>query len=245
MSKTAVIILAAGHGKRMQSELPKALVPLHGKPLIEHVLSAVASSGLSSDPIIVVGKKREAVMEALGEGYRYAIQEEQLGTGNAVLSAESQIAPTADSVLVLYVDQPFITPLTINTLANLREETGARIAMATVTLPDFASWRSAFLGFSRVIRKDGKIVGVIESKDASEEDKKILEVNPAYFCFDRRWLFDSLKKIGNNNAQGEYYLTDLVKLAFLEGLDIPSILIEAKEAIGTNSKEDIESAESI
>ncbi len=100
MNKTAVIILAAGHGKRMQSELPKALVPLNGKPLISHVIDAVRASGLTNDPIIVVGQKREKVMEMLGDSYRYAVQEEQLGTGHAVLSAKEFLTTDTTGVVV-------------------------------------------------------------------------------------------------------------------------------------------------
>ena len=246
MQKTEVIILAAGHGKRMQSDLPKALMPLSGKALIQHVLDAVSASGNSLSPIIVVGQKREQLMSALGEGHRYAVQEEQLGTGNAVLSARDLIAPDAESVLVLYADHPFVTPETIHALSQIRQEKNAKIVMATVALPDFNEWRSAFLGFSRVIRgEDGMITRVVEAKDASEEEKKILEVNPAFFCFEKNWLLESLPKIGNKNAQGEYYLTDLVKLAFEEGLTIPSVAIPAREAIGTNSKEDLDTAASL
>ena len=246
MQNTAVIILAGGLGKRMQSELPKALVPLQGMSLIRHVLGAVAASGVCESPIIVVGKKREMVMEALGASYRYAIQEDQLGTGHAVLMAKSLLAPSTDSVLVLYADQPFITAETIRALTELRETTKAKLVMATVGLDDFSGWRSAFLGFSRVLRDtNGKITGVIENKDATDLEKEILEVNPAYFCFNQTWLLSNLPKLSKQNAQGEYYLTDLVKFAFEQGLEIPSIQISAKEAIGTNSQEDIEAAASL
>lgn len=246
MSKTAVIILAAGHGKRMQSELPKALVPLHGKPLISHVIDAVRASGLTSDPIIVVGQKREKVIETLGDKYRYAVQEEQLGTGHAVLSAKEFLTADTNGVVVLYVDHPFVSPETIRALAETREKNNAKIAMATVSLPDFHEWRTAFLGFGRVKRDaDGKIVAIIEAKDATDEEKNIVEVNPAYFSFDQAWLLEALPKLKNANAQGEYYLVDLVKMAFEEGLDIPTISITPREAIGTNSKEDVAHAETI
>ncbi|MBP7805212.1 MAG: NTP transferase domain-containing protein [Candidatus Pacebacteria bacterium] len=246
MNKTAVIILAAGHGKRMQSELPKALVSLNGKPLISHVIDAVRASGLTNDPIIVVGQKREKVMEMLGDSYRYAVQEEQLGTGHAVLSAKEFLTTDTTGVVVLYVDHPFVSPETIRALAETREKNSAKIAMATVSLPDFHEWRTAFLGFGRVKRDvDGKIIGIVEAKDATEEEKNILEVNPAYFSFDQKWLLEALPKLKNANAQGEYYLVDLVKMAFEEGLEIPTISITPREAIGTNSKEDVGIAEGI
>jgi len=244
--KSDIIILAAGHGKRMASELPKALMPLAGRPLVTHVIEAVAAADVAGTPILVVGQKREQVMEALGHEFRYVIQDEQLGTGHAVLSAKEAVLPEADTVLVLYADQPFITPETIQNLVRIRKESGAQIAMATVVLPDFEEWRSAFLGFSRVKRNaDGEIVGVVENKDATEEERQILEVNPAYFCFDKEWLFQSLPKLKNENVQKEYYLTDLVKIAFIEGRKIPSVAISPREAIGTNSKEDLQSAEKL
>jgi bifunctional UDP-N-acetylglucosamine pyrophosphorylase/glucosamine-1-phosphate N-acetyltransferase len=246
MQNNEVVILAAGHGKRMQSDLPKALIPLGNSTLIEHVLEAVRASGIESVPIIVVGQKKEQVIEALGSTYRYAVQHEQLGTGNAVMSAEALLSPTATSVLVLYADHPYIAPETIRALLEARETSGSKIAMATVTLPDFDDWKSAFLGFSRVKRSpEGAIVGVVEAKDATEAEKTILEVNPAYFTFDKAWLLEELPKLKNQNAQAEYYLTDLVKMAFEEGLAVPSISISPREAIGANSKADLEIAEMV
>ena len=116
MQKIQIIILAAGHGKRMQSELHKVLIPLHGKPLIAHVLSAIKESGVCDSPIIVVGQQRELVMKTLrdmGNNYRYAIQEEQLGTGHAVMAAQEMLENKADHVVVLYGDHPFISSATI------------------------------------------------------------------------------------------------------------------------------------
>lgn len=229
----------------MQSDLPKALIPLKGKPLIRHVLDAIPGTQ-QTKPIIVVGQKREQIIEALGSDFQYAIQHEQLGTGHAVLSAKDLLSQSTDSVLVFYADQPFITPATICALVDARRNASSKISMATVELSDFAEWRSAFLGFSRVLRDDtGKILRVVEAKDATDAEKEIREVNPAYFCFDQAWLLESLPKIKNQNAQGEYYLTDLVKFAFEEGIEIPSVRIDAREALGTNSREDIANAEMI
>lgn len=247
MSKTEVIILAAGHGKRMESDIPKALVPLAGKPLIQYVLDAVAHSGITEKPIIVIGQKRDFVKDALGkEAYPYAIQENQLGTGDAVRAAQALVSEDTESIVVLYADQPFLTAETILQLVKTREEAQSKIAMATVPLPDFDDWRGVFRAFSRVIRNTtGEIVGVIESKDATDEQKEILEVNPAYFCFDKTWLFEKLPELSNVNAQNEYYLTDLVKMAFNEGLAVPSVPISPREAVGTNSKDDISLAERV
>lgn len=243
MKKTEVIILAGGYGKRMNSELPKALVPLAGKPLIMHVIDAVKASGVSDSPIIVVGQKREQLISTLGNGYRFAVQEEQLGTAHAVGCAMLSVDPLASSVLVLYADHPYITGETIKNIVATREKENATIVMATATLPDFSGWYNVFNNFGRIKRNsNGEILGIIEAKDSSDSEKEITEVNPAYFCFEKNWLVESLPKIKNENAQKEYYLTDLIKLAFEEKQKIVTVDIQPKEALGTNSKEDLEFA---
>ena len=243
---TIALILAAGLGKRMQSEIPKALTPLHGKPLLSHVIDAVRASGASREPIIVIGQKRDQIREALGPDRRYAVQEEQLGTGHAVLSAKDLIDPSATSVLVLNADNPLVAPETIQKLFAEREATGEKIALGTVTIPDFEDWRTAFLGFGRIKRAaDGTIEAIVENKDATDEEKKILELNPTFLCFEKNWLLESLAKLKNENNQHEYYLTDLIKIAFQEGQKISSVPIAPKEALGINSKEDLEIAERV
>lgn len=243
--KIAVVILAAGHGKRMQSEIPKSLTPLHGKPLILHLLERVEASGVGGRPIIVVGQKREQVMEALGDKYTYAVQEEQLGTGHAVMSAKEEIGD-ADHILVLYADMPYISTETIKNLVEKHIEENATLTMATITVPDFNEWRAGFFDFSRVIRNEsGKIIRTVERKDQSEEEQKILEVNPAYMIFDARWMWENMQNISNENSQKEYYLTDLIRIACDEGERIASISIEPKEALGVNTKEQLELIHSI
>lgn len=246
MQKTDVVILAGGYGKRMNSDLPKALVPLNGKALIEHVIDAVKASGVSDSPIVVVGQKRDELMKALGDGFRFAIQEEQLGTGHAVMSAMPFVESSTDSVLVLYADHPYVTPETIKRLTLLRESDGATLVIATVPLPDFSDWRAVFENFGRIKRNEnGEVVGIVEARDATPEEKRNTEVNPAYFCFEKKWLMEALSKIDNKNAQGEYYLTDLVKIAVSEKQKISTLKIEAREALGTNSKEDLEKVSSL
>ena len=239
--QTDIIILAAGLGKRMQTELPKVLNELHGKPLVLHVLEAVAASGVCESPVIVVGKKREMVIQAVGPDYRYAVQEEQLGTGHAVASAREALGGSTKPVIVLYGDMPYISAETIRTIAAKHAESGAKLTMATVTVPDFEGWRAGFHDFSRVLRKeDGTIASTVEKKDATPEQLLVTEVNPCYFSFDSEWLWKHLSEIKNANAQGEYYLTDLVKMAVAEGLPIASVSIDAKEALGVNTKEHLD-----
>ncbi len=241
MNKVSIVILAGGLGKRMQTEIPKVLSKLHGKPMISYVLEAIESSGVCDNPVIVVGKKREMVIEKLGSKYRYAIQEEQLGTGHAVVCAEDILNISNLPVVVLYGDMPNISSETIKSLTDKHFYDNSIVTMATAKLPDFEEWRAGFYDFSRIIRdENGDIIRTVEKKDATEDELKITEINPCYFCFDSKWLWSNLKKINNLNAQGEYYLTDLIKLATEEDIKISSVSIDPKEAIGVNTKEHLE-----
>lgn len=245
--KIKVVILAAGQGKRMKSQLPKVLTPLYGKPLVLHVLDSVKQSGVSERPIIIVGKQRELVMKTLGDYYEYVTQEEQKGTGHAVLVAEKMLENKADHIIVLYGDHPFVSPETIKKLAEKHLSSGGKITMAMVNLPDFKDWRTIFYSnFSRIIRdKDGNIIKDVQFKDANEEEKKKTEINPCYFCFEAKWLWEKLKTLETNNAQKEYYLTDLIKIAIEEKIKIESIDIDPREALGVNSKEELEILEKL
>jgi len=240
--KIKIVILAAGKGKRMGSDLPKALAPLRGKAMIKHLLESVEKSGICETPLIVVGVGKELVMKELGDKYNYTHQEEPLGTGHAVMCTHKDLKDKADHVLVLYSDSPFMKPETIKKLADKHLNSGAKITMATVKLTDFEDWRAFFYkNFSRIIRDNkGEIVKSVEFKDANDEEKKIKEVNPCYFCFDAKWLWKKLENLKNDNTQKEYYLTDLVKMAMEEGLKIESIPIDPQEALAANSKEELE-----
>ncbi len=197
-------------------------------------------------PYIVVGHSKEAVMGALGDKYNYVEQKEQLGTGDAINTVKNNIKDAAENTIVLYGDHPFVSKETINKLIEKKWETGNKVIMATVKLADFDGWRSNFLGFSRVKRdENGKIRKTIENKDASEEEKKITEVNPCYFCFDTKFLWEEIINLKNDNAQKEYYLTDVLKSAVEKGIEIESIDINAHEALGANSKEELEILEKL
>ena len=246
MDTIQVVILAAGKGKRMNAEVPKVLVPFHGKPMIDYVVDAVLHSGISTKPILVVGYGKELVMEHLGDKVLYAVQDEQLGTGHAVRSTEASIVEGIDQILVLYGDQPSITGAMVANLVRTHIEQKKVLTMATVTVPSFQDWYQVFYSsFSRIIRDDdGVIVQSVEFKDAEEVQKNILELNPCYFCFDKKWLFQKLQDLRNENAQGEYYLTDLVKYAAMEK-SIASVAISPEEALGVNTIEQLRELEGI
>ncbi len=254
MENIQIVILAAGQGKRMNADIPKVLVPFHGKPMIDYVIDAAAHSGISAKPILVVGYGKELVMQHLGDKASYATQEELLGTGHAVKTAYDLIPESADHVLVLFGDQPAITGAMISNLAKTHTSSNKPVTMATVTVPSFDGWYNVFYSsFSRIVRDgDGTILRSVEFKDATEEEKKIKELNPCYFCFKKDWLFEKLDLIRNENAQGEYYLTDLVKYA-AEGdgpstilrTGIASVSISPEEALGVNTIEQLKELEEI
>lgn len=247
LDKVKILILAGGKGTRMQNNLPKALIPVNGKPIIKHLLESIKNSGIDAKPVIVVGYGKEDVMAELGSEYEYVIQEKQLGTGHAVITAENALKHKADHIVVLYCDHPFVSKKTIQELVRKHLDSKVKITLATVTLPDFQDWRKIFYtNFSRIIRDEkGHIVRDIQFKDATEEDKKNTEVNPCYFCFESKWLWENLKTLNTNNAQKEYYLTDLVKIAEKEKERIESIQIDPHEALGVNSKEELEILEKL
>ena len=246
-NKIKIIILAAGKGNRMQNELPKVLMPVGGKPMIERLLESVGKSGIGDHPVVVVGYKKEEVMKELGNNYEYAVQEEQLGTGHAIMSTENLLKGNTDNVMVLPSDHPFITEETIKKLAERHLESGAKITMATTKLPDFKNWRFAFYtSFSRIIRDEsGRIVRDVQFRDATEEEKKIKEVNPIFFCFEAKWLWKNLKNLKTDNDQKQYYQTDLIKLAMQQGEKIESIDIDPREALAANTKAELEILEKL
>lgn len=240
-----IIILAGGAGTRMQSETPKVLSLLHGKPLIVHLLLNIAKSGVCDHPTIIVGQKREQVMTALGDGYRYVVQGEQLGTGHAVKCAE-QALKDAENVLVLYGDQPYTSSETIKLITETHAREDNDMTMATVSLPDFKDWRESFMSHGRVARDaQGKVSKIIYGKNLTEAELAITEVDPALFCFKASWLWPSLAKLKNENSHAEYYLTDLVSIAVAEGAKLGTVSIEPKDAVGVNTKQHLELIHSI
>jgi bifunctional UDP-N-acetylglucosamine pyrophosphorylase / glucosamine-1-phosphate N-acetyltransferase len=240
-NNVAVVVLAAGHGKRMGVPLPKVLVPYRNEPLIMHLLRAIQEAQVCERPVIVVGQGADQVKQVLGNDYTYVLQTEQLGTGHAVAAARAELEGKVDHVVVLYGDQPLIQPSTIRSLvaAHMREQ--PVLTMATVTVEDFEDWRVGFNDFGRIVRDEsGKLCRIVERKDAIPEELAITEVNPSYFCFQADWLWQNLQALKNDNSQGEYYLTDLAALACTTGAPITTVPVEPREAMGVNTKEQLQ-----
>jgi len=239
---TKILILAGGKGVRMESDLPKVLVKLGGKSLIQHLLDSVKESGLDERPTIVVGYKKEAVISELGNTYDYVVQDEQLGTGHAVAMAEKPLAGKYENILILYGDTPWVKASTMKKLLETHLEKDSMLTIGTITLPDFSDWRAVYgKSFSRIVRdSNGKMVKDVQAREATEEEKNILEVNSCCMVFNASWLWDKLKTLNKNNKQGEYYLTDLVALAIATQAPIATVSMDPKEALAANSKDELE-----
>lgn len=244
--KNAILVLAAGKGPRMGSEKPKVLVDLNGKPLIKYLLDSLDSEFSKSDIYIVVGYERELVKDVAGQDYNYVEQNEQLGTGHAVMCAKDSLSNKFDNILVLYGDMPFISIQTINEILNKHSSNNADLTMATISVDNFDDWQSCFYDFGRIVRdKNKNPIKIVEKKDATEKELEIKEVNPSYFCFNSNWLWEKITEIRQNNSQKEYYLTDLLSLAIKSNAKIETVSINPKEGIGINTPEQLKFAEKI
>ena len=236
-----IVILAAGKGTRMGAEIPKVLLPINGKPVISHILDEIKTVPQDTKPIIVVGFQEQVVKDTLGPNYIYVTQVDQKGTAHAVLSAQSVVS--ADSFIVLNGDMPFTKKESLLKLIESHSTSKAVVSMFTVALPNLENDYAHFSSWGRIIRNEtGKIIKIQEYKDSSDEQKLITEVNTGTYMFNSRWLWDKLQKIGDNNSQHEFYLTDIIELAIRDGQFINSLTISAKEAYGINNPEDLEFA---
>jgi len=242
---TRIVVLAAGKGKRMDSDLPKVLVPLQGRPMIKYLLDSVFTSQVDLRPIVVVSPdNKNIISQALSEyNLEYIIQDKPLGTGHAVACVRDYLTPEIDQVIVLYGDHPFLKATSIKRFAAQQPE--ALTIMPTL-LPNFEGWYQNFYYWGRIVRgTNGQVEKIIELKDATEEEKLIAEVNPGFMAFNCRWLLDNISHLDNKNKAQEYYLTSLVDIAFTQGKPVETIKIEPTEAMGINSLEELKIAESL
>lgn len=246
--KIKIIILAAGNGKRMKSDEPKALAMFKGKPFLRHILDTIKKLDPEIKPIIVVGYKKERIKEILGENQIYAEQKEQLGTGHAVASARNAITTPHDMVLVLSADQPVVSKETLERLIATHIEKQPTITLGTIVVPDYEDWRvGLYSNFGRIVREiDGRVKKLVEFKNTTDEEKKIKEINPALYVFDAKWLWDNIDKIEMDHTRNEYKLTDLIYMAFsqkkkMEVMPITNII----EGLQPNSREELEILEKL
>jgi bifunctional UDP-N-acetylglucosamine pyrophosphorylase/glucosamine-1-phosphate N-acetyltransferase len=228
--KITAILLAAGQGTRMKSALPKVMHPIAGKPMIWHALEAIKHS-TTEKPVVVVGHGADDVTRFLGDSAETVLQEPQLGTGHAVMQAESLLRGKADLVVVCYADMPLLRGETLQELVETQLRNPGSMSMLTVIAEDPR-------GFGRIVRKrDGTVEAIVEEYVATPEQKMIKELNVGGYCFNGEWLWDALHRIPKNPAKGEYYLTDTVELAVRENLPVQAtVLQDAQETIGINTR---------
>ena len=233
------VILAAGMGTRMKSKMPKVLHKVCGKPLSKWVIDASEAAG-ADKVCAVVGHKAETVKEVLGDVCEFALQAEQKGTGHAVMQAIDVIKNSKGEVVILNGDTPLITAETINKAIEYHKNNGNQATVITAILDDAT-------GYGRIVRdNDGSVLKIVEQKDASEEEKKINEVNSGMYVFDAQSLVYALDKITPNNAQGEYYLTDTLEILLSAGKKIGGYAISDNDEIrGINDRVQLNEAEKI
>lgn len=229
MKKNA-IILAAGKGTRMQSKLYKVLHEVCGKPMVDHVLTQVEKTN-PDNIVTIVGHGAQKVHDYLGQRSQYALQAEQLGTGHAVLQAETLLKEQDGLTLVVSGDTPLLTAETFDRLFAYHHDKGAKATILTANAPDPN-------GYGRIIRDEIGIVNkIVEQKDANEQEIAVHEINTGVYCFDNQALFKALHQVGNQNAQGEYYLPDVIEILKKQGEVIAAYkMADFDESMGVNDR---------
>ena len=234
MPDTHVVILAAGKGTRMKSGVPKVLHRAGGLSLIEHVLRT-ADALAPTSRVLVVGHEADQVRAALNgrQDLRFALQSPQLGTGHALLQAQAELAGASGTVVLLSGDVPLLRSETLVRLVRTHRErsAAATVVTARVERPD---------GYGRIVRRDGQMVAIVEHKDASPDERHIDEINSGIYAFALAPLFAALREIGSSNAQGEYYLPDLVRIYRARGLGVETVTVDdPHEILGVNSRREL------
>ena len=238
MAKLTAVILAAGKGTRMKSKLPKVLHKVGGHPMLEHVMDAAEAAGCR-DNVVVIGHGAELVRELVGNRARIALQAEQLGTGHAVLQAADTLQDFTGTVMILCGDTPLLEAAELQKFYEEHVKSGAAATVMSAMMEDP-------FGYGRILRDaNGDVAGIVEQKDATEEQKRIKEINTGNYCVEAPLLFEVLKTLGNNNAQGEYYLTDVLAKLRGMGRKVGGVVTADSEMImGVNSRRQLAEAES-
>ncbi|MEI3613959.1 bifunctional UDP-N-acetylglucosamine diphosphorylase/glucosamine-1-phosphate N-acetyltransferase GlmU [Pseudogracilibacillus sp. SO30301A] len=239
MKSRFAIILAAGQGTRMKSKLYKVLHPILGRPMIQYVIEALKPTKVEK-LVTVIGHGAEKVKSEIGNDSQFVLQEEQLGTAHAVMQAEKILENKSGTTIVVCGDTPLITAETFDKLFEYHERSGAKATVLTTNITDPT-------GYGRVIRgESGDVERIVEHKDASDEEKKVKEINTGTYCFDNEALFSALKKVNNDNAQQEYYLPDVIEILKSQNEKVSAFITEDdKETIGINDRIALSHAENI
>jgi bifunctional UDP-N-acetylglucosamine pyrophosphorylase/glucosamine-1-phosphate N-acetyltransferase len=235
--KITAVLLAAGQGTRMKSDLPKVLHPLCGKPMIWHVLQALQAAA-TEKPVVVVGHGAQQVIEYLGDSAECVLQEPQLGTAHAAMQAEPVLRDKTDLVIVTYADMPLLRSETFQQLVETQRNNPGPLSLLTVIADDPR-------GFGRIVRNaDGTVAAIVEEYVATAEQLEIKELNVGAYCFNADWLWGALRRIEKNPKKGEYYLTDIVEIAVRDNLPVQAVLHDDfVETIGINTRVHLSEAE--
>ena len=235
--KVTAVLLAAGQGTRMKSDLPKVLHPLCGKPMLWHVLEALKPA-TTETPVVIVGHGAEAVKSYVGDRAECILQEPQLGTAHAAMQAEPSLRGKSDLLIVTYADMPLLRGETFQRLVETQRRNPGPFSLLTVIADDPR-------GFGRIVRKvDGTVEAIVEEYVATPEQRAINELNVGAYCFNADWLWDALHRIEKNPKKGEYYLTDIVELAVKEDLPVQAVVHDDFiETIGINTRVHLSEAE--
>lgn len=239
MSNIFAVILAAGQGTRMKSKLYKVLHPVCGKPMVQHVVDHIQTLDVNRI-VTVVGHGAEKVKQQLGDKSEYVLQAEQLGTAHAVQQAESILGSEEGTTLVVCGDTPLIRPETMKALFEHHQAKGAKATILTAVAENPT-------GYGRILRGDGgQVEQIVEQKDANEEQQRVKEINTGTYCFDNKVLFETLKLVKNDNAQGEYYLPDVIEILQKQG-DIVEAYVtdDFEETLGVNDRVALSQAEEL
>lgn len=233
----ATVVLAAGKGTRMKSKLPKVLHKICGEAMISYVINAVAAAGVETI-IVVAGHGSAQVTREVEGRAQIVLQEEQLGTAHALQQAAPFLSNFQGQILVLCGDTPLIEASTLLDLYHSHTDAGCDATVLTAAMDDPA-------GYGRVVRNNqGALVKIVEQKDASQEEKQIREINTGIYCFSSAGLFDALYRLAPNNAQGEYYLTDIIEMYISEGRRVGAVMLEnPREIMGINDRVHLAEAE--
>jgi bifunctional UDP-N-acetylglucosamine pyrophosphorylase/glucosamine-1-phosphate N-acetyltransferase len=239
MSNYSAVILAAGQSKRMMSKKSKVVHSICGKAVIEWVVENVEKAGVK-DIVTIVGHMAEQVMECIGDRSQYAMQNERLGTGHAVMQAKQFLSENDGHVIVLCGDTPLIKTQTIKSILDYQIKHNLSATVLTAKLKDPT-------GYGRIIRnKDESVLKIVEQKDANAEEQLVNEINSGVYCFKAQELLGALDKISNNNSQGEYYLTDTLEIMIKNGLKVGAMVADdAKEILGINNRLQLAEANAI
>jgi bifunctional UDP-N-acetylglucosamine pyrophosphorylase/glucosamine-1-phosphate N-acetyltransferase len=235
--KLKTLILAAGKGTRMKSDLPKVLHKVNGIPMIKKIIEILEKLN-SQENILILGHEKEMILDALGN-VQYVVQDKQLGTGHAIMMAEEKLKDYDGDIMVVCGDTPVLTSETLEKMYKKHTESGAVTTILTSIVEDP-------YGYGRIVKENNTVKAIVEEKEAKEDEKKIKEINAGVYCFDSKKLFEALSKIEKHVEKDEYYLTDVIGINVNDGEKVETYILENnEEVLGVNSKVQLAEADAI